>query len=152
MKKEQTKEMVNVADPVFKTNVTLFWGYTFDEMNEVIKDNIDKEVEDDFRGSNGIALTLPNKDGVIYQAIWLSSTDWTLKEQAVFAHELTHIVFDVCSHKGITILRDDPNEVYAYLYEYYFLRFCREIQKVIDNVKPKKNVKNRNSRNTSKPK
>lgn len=134
------KKLILIDEPVFKSAIHLFWGYSFEQVNHFLASRAMDEVEEDYKGSLGLSWSSDEK-GTSYHSIWLSSAEWTLKEQAVFAHELCHAIFDVMDAKGLTIYKNDCNESYCYLYEYYFLRFCREIQRVVDKQNSKDTAK-----------
>lgn len=125
------KKIIIVEEPVFKSASHLFWGYSFQEFREFLSRK-GMPLDDSIKGSQGLSVCVTNDEGVHYHSIWLKSSEWTLKTQAVFVHELAHLIFDIFSIKGINIIKENPNEVYCYLYEYYFYEFCVQIQKLID--------------------
>lgn len=88
----------------------------------------------------GLALHEVDDEGVSCNTIWMPSPEWSLAQQAIIGHELTHICFWVCNDKSIDIIRDSPNETYAYLWEYYFLGICRKAAKYLEVRKPKKKL------------
>lgn len=135
------KKLIIIKEPVFKSAAHLFWGYSFDELRAFLAKN-EMELEDEYKGSLGLTFCNLDNSGVNYHSIWLKSSEWTLKTQAIFAHELAHLIFDIYKTKGIEIHEEDSNETYCYLYEYYFYHFCVHIQKLVDREqkKPKRKI------------
>ena len=141
--KKTIKKLIAIKENTFGTTLNLFIGHTFNELNNKLKQCGFGELEEDNKNSLGTSFILYKEySSNPYHTIWLPIKDWTLKTQAVLAHELIHFILSATNKKGIKIINKPnyDNETFAYLYEYFFYESSCKIDDLFRG-KTKKTIK-----------
>ena len=124
MKKEKKKHL-QIREPVFRSCCDVIIGYTFDEARKWIHARQDPKeplIDDFHRFSDGVAFTIKSKSGRTHEVLWFPST----KNIGVLVHETGHLAFRILTKKQIPI-REENDEIFCYLQEYYFREILKKI-------------------------
>ena len=114
-----------ISDPVFKTKTLFVIGGKESDFKALMesKFNVDYQarVEDEF--NVGTVLSLDAKP---YRVLWTSHLPVTATAIGQLAHEVAHLVFDICEDRGISasahmLDHSRGDEPFAYLSEYYLV-------------------------------
>lgn len=137
-----------ITEDVFKSAATFVVNANFDELKKfharyAHKD--EKPISEDHRTSNGMVLSLKNRNGEPCYVVWVKNFDWTIPEMAVLAHELVHLAVAITHDKGIQV-RTENDEVLAYLHEYYMVRAFRYLRKLDPAYRRKKSKRTKRKR------
>lgn len=119
------KRHLKVLDPVFRSCVDVIVGYSFDEARKWIhaRQHESEPLIDDFhRYSDGVSFTIKGKSGRTHQVLWFPN----IKNISVLVHETAHLVFRILTNKQIPI-KEENDEVFCYLQEYYFKEILKRI-------------------------
>lgn len=120
-----------LREPVYRSIVTFFIGYSFKEFNAIVekyRHEKEKPLDQEYRDSLGMAVTMRNKSDEICHTVWLQHFSWDVKPLGVLAHELGHIIFAILDHKQVPI-RIENDEAFCYLYEFYYMETLRKLNK-----------------------
>ena len=137
------KKLIQITEPVYKSAIACCLGYSFDELNDLMRRHNLDEIESSYRGSLGLAVTQQDENGLYFNTNWFPIKNWTISAQGILVHESAHLVFNLHKQKGIEIYKDDNNETFCYLQEYYFKEICIAIIKHLNKKKKKPQPKKR---------
>lgn len=115
-----------VSEPVFRTDVKVFVNMTLDDMISRMKlkfpdFNFKKTPNED---ANGYFFVF-YKNELNYPVIWVRKFNWSILEQSIFLHELSHFMFYEMRHKRIK-----NEEWFCYMLEYYMQECWRKLRKI----------------------
>ena len=118
-----------ISDPIFKTDTLLIWDCTSEELGKFLekKHNL---VDFDYKHVAHADGTVIQLDSYPYRVVWFEKVKLTPYWLGVVAHELTHHVVRICSWKGIPFDgRDNNDETFAYLMDFYMMSLMTEVTK-----------------------
>ena len=119
------KKHLKITEPVFRSCVDVIIGYNFDEARKWIQARQHKDdppIDDFHRFSDGVSFTIKSETGREHEILWFPST----KNIGVLVHETAHLTFRILTKKQIPI-REENDEVFCYLQEYYFREILKRI-------------------------
>ena len=130
-----------ISEPVFKTETLLIWDCNSKELGKFLekKHNVVDFEYKHYANADGTVIQLDNYP---YRVVWFEEVKLTPYWLGVVAHELAHHVVRICNWKGIPFDgRDNNDETFAYLMDFYMKSLMDEIYK--KRKCPKKKPKNK---------
>lgn len=109
---------LTIREPVFKSQVRIYWDCTVNEFEKMLNDKYNIIVDGD--DSNLGAAFYPSKNG---DFIWLSKYNIPY-----LSHELMHFIFNFSRNIGVTLTKDSE-EFFTYMHEYYLDKAIKGFKK-----------------------
>lgn len=125
---------LNVSEPLFGTSASLFIECTQDELADALERDGQYraaiDVRDDDRKKRALASTWLSESmsGNPFSFIWLPHYGNQTEMIGNLVHECVHLSSDICGTLGIEIEEGKANETHAYITEYYFVEFLKQLQ------------------------
>lgn len=126
--KAMKRSIYDIGEDIYCTHVTIVVNCDFPSFVKWLKRHTNEDLSDlgEYEAGQGLHIGIKNKSGQPSHAIWIKHFDWTIPDMGVLAHELIHFIMAVLHQKRIPI-RQENDEVFAYLYEYYFTQAFRKL-------------------------
>ena len=125
---------LNVSEPLFGTSASLFIDCTQDELADMLERDgqfiAAIDVRDDDRKNRQLASTwlTETTSGSPLSFIWLPKYTDEVEMLGNLMHECVHLSSDICGTLGVTISEGEANEAHAYIAEYYFVEFLKQLR------------------------